>query len=519
MENNNLIFGKSGHKKIVGLEVNDSEAEVFTQDDTGTITSTIIPNKYWLLSNTKINSSFSRLEGELHYKYGRQYSVRSDWSKDRSFYKNVNEDVYSIWNEKEALQTKDGICYYQDLEPTDISVLSFDLETTGLNPEAKDARVILISNTFRSKNTKVKKLFSYDEYETEALILEAWSNWVREMDPSILCGHNIFSFDLNYLIKRSQITRAKMLLGRDNTELVQNNKPNDFRIDGSRDMEYNNVTCYGRELIDTMFLAYRYDGVEKKYDSYSLKVIIKQEGLEKEGRTFYDASQIRFNYTKPEELVKIKEYCIDDSDDGLALFDLMCPAYFYLCQTSPRSFQHLHQSAPGALINGMLVRSYLQEGHSIPKADKLEKLEGGISFAIPGVYRYVYKVDLKSAYPSQILRFKLFDEKKDPKGNFYNLVKYFAEQRFYYKKMFKETLAKKWKDLDAAAKVFINSAYGACSTNGLNFNSNPVAAKITLETRNVIDMALKWASGHGKDFWVNLFKEITGGEELEDEAG
>jgi len=511
-----LVFGKAGVKGVVGLEVADDTAEVFVQDKDGGISSVFVSNRFWILSNKNLNGKFAKLKGDLHYNWGTQFKDRATWSKCRGAWKK-SDDIYTIWSEQEALMTKDGICYYQGLNPKDVSVLSFDLETTGLDPSNENAKIVLISNTFRSLKGKETKLFSYDEYETEADMLLDWCQWICDKDPSILTGHNIFGFDIRYLLGRADSCGITLNIGRDGSALTPHEYTSSFRIDGSRDMEFTNVKCYGREVIDTMFLSYRYDAVKKKYDSYGLKSIIKTEGLEKEGRTFYDASQIRYKYKDPEEMKKIKEYCIDDADDALALFDLMCPAYFYQSQSTTRSFQHLHISATGALINGILVRSYLQEGHSIPKADQLEKLEGGISFAIPGVYRNLVKIDLKSAYPSQVLRFKLFDKSKDPEGNFYKLVKYFTEQRFHYKKMNKQTGDKKWEDLDASGKIFINSAYGACSTNGLNFNSPEVAAKITLETRNVIDLALKWSSGRGKDYWMDLFKSITKGE-TEDES-
>lgn len=512
-----LIFGKSGLKGVVSVEVGETNVELFIQDDEGNISSQLVQNRPWLLAHEPLDNKFKKLAGDLYFSYGRQFSDRKEYKKMRYVWK--DSDIYSVYNAKEQFMMKDGYTHFKGLEPKDVSVLSFDIETTGLNPLAADAKVVLISNTFRSKQRTEKKLFSYDEYESEAAMLLAWADWVCSVDPSFVVGHNIFGYDFNYLIERARASKIDLCMGRDGSAIYLANNSSSFRIDGSRDMSYKDVTCYGREIIDTMFLSIRYDAVEKKYDSYGLKVIIKHEKLEKPGRIFYDASKIRVNYTNPEEMILIKEYCKDDADDALALFDLMSPAYFYQCQNCTRSFQHLHQSATGALINGILVRSYLQDGHSISKADKLEKLEGGISFAVPGVYRNLVKVDLKSAYPSQVLRFKLFDPVKDPQGNFYNLVKFFAEQRFYYKKMYQETGNKKWKDLDATSKIFINSAYGACSTNGLNFNSPKVAAKITLETRNVIDMALKWASGQGKDYWMELFKLNTNGlEEDEDEA-
>lgn len=516
MENNKLIFGKSNLQGLVSLEVRETDVELFVQDQTGNVTSKIVSNHPWILSHEPLDKYFKKLHGDLYFSYGRQFKSRKEYKKFRHIWK--DDDIYSVYNAKEQFMLKDGYTHFINLEPKDISVLSFDLETTGLNPLSKDAKIVLISNSFRSKQKIEKKLFSCDEYESESAMLLDWAKWISSVDPSFIVGHNIFGFDFNYLIERSKILKIELRIGRDGSAIFLANNNSSFRIDGSRDMDYRDITCYGREILDTMFLAIRYDAAEKKYDSYGLKSIIKQENLEKPGRIFYDAAKIRFNYTNPEEMKLIKEYCKDDADDALALFDLMSPAYFYQCQNCTRSFQHLHQSATGALINGILVRSYLQEGHSISKADKLEKLEGGISFAIPGVYRNLVKVDLKSAYPSQVLRFKLYDKSKDPQANFYNLVKFFTEQRFYYKKMYQETKEKKWKDLDAASKIFINSSYGACSTNGLNFNSPSVAAKITLETRNVIDMALKWASGYGKDHWMHLFKEVTGNLEEEDES-
>ena len=123
-------------------------------------------------------------------------------------------------------------------------------------------------------------------------------------------------------------------LGRLDKPLYFNKYESKYRIDGSRDLHYHKCQVYGRELVDTMFLAYKYDAVEKKYESYGLKKIIAQEGLEKKDRTFYDASQIRHNYTNPEELEKIKRYAEEDGDDALALYDLMVAPTFYLTQRS-----------------------------------------------------------------------------------------------------------------------------------------------------------------------------------------
>lgn len=345
------------------------------------------------------------------------------------------------------------------------------------------------------------------------------ARWVVEVDPSIILGHNILNFDLKFLYDSCRRDRVPLLLGRESKEIFLSPKPRAFRVDGGRALDVNKFRVYGRELCDTYLLAQRYDQVEKNYETYGLKYIIAKEGLEKPGRVFYDAAKIRDNYAISEEWIKIKEYCVDDADDALALYDKMVSSSFYVNQSVPKTFTDLLLSATGAQINSVLVSSYLQEKHSVPKATDLSevKVEGGISFAVPGIYRNLVKLDLKSAYPSQILRFKLHDKDKDPKANFYRMVEFFANQRFELKKKYKETGEAYYKDMDSSAKVFINSSYGVTNTNGLNFNSLTLASIITEETRKVIDLGLRWASGQGKDYWLQKFFDIV--EKDEDAEG
>lgn len=511
MYDNPLIFGKNTLQGIVSLEAHDGSTEIFTQAEDGTISSSFVPNRYWVLSNQKLTTKASRLEGESHYKWGHQFVKREEFLNFRKEFRSA--DIYSIYNPKEAFMVNFGYTYYKGLTPQDVSILSFDIETLGLN-HVLDNKLLIISNTYRCKDKTIKKIFTYDDFKDEGEMLQAWCAWVREINPSVLLGHNIYSFDIPFLQYIADRSGVSLTLGRDNSPLQLDNWTSSFRIDGSREQDYRKVKCYGREICDTYFLAIKYDSA-RELESYGLKPIIKQLNLEDPNRQHYDAGAIRVNYTIKEEWEKIKKYAIDDADDPIKLWDLMIPPYFYSSNNIPKPFSEVLLSATGSQINSILVRGYLQDKHSVPKADNLENVhvEGGVSFGVPGIYKNVIKIDLKSAYPSQILRFKLYDKYKDPKAYFYEMVKYFTEMRFEYKRLGKETGEKKWKDLDAVNKIFINSAYGALNTSGLNFNNSTLAAKITEETRNVIDLALNWASGKGKDFWMGKYGNKKEGDE------
>jgi len=359
-----LLYGKDQTEHIVGIEVENEKAYLFIEKPTGEQDIKIVPNKFWILAPTNLNGKYHRLEGNLHYKWGQQYTDRTEFEEWRR--KLYPKGIFAIKNAKEALQVKDGVTYFKGSKPKEISVLSFDTETTGVVHD-DSAEVLLISNTYRSATGEVqKKLFAYDEYETVGDMIEAWCTWVRDVNPSVILGHNIFGYDLPYLAHVAGRYGKTINLGRrDDVPLRIDKYESKFRIDGTKDLHYHKCHIWGREIIDTMFVAYRYD-VGRKYESYGLKKIIAQEGLEKADRTFYDASQIRNNYKIPAEWVKIKEYAKDDADDALALYDLMIPVLFYLCPVIPKPFQAILESASGSQLNSMMIRAYLQEKHSIP---------------------------------------------------------------------------------------------------------------------------------------------------------
>lgn len=488
----NLIYGKSNIQNIINLEVTEDKVEIYTQDQAGEVSTQFLPNKFWILCNERVRPDWVKLKGNLHYQYGKQFTNRQEFSKARHFLKQTH-DIFNIWNEQESCMVKDGFTYYKGLSPKDIPILSFDLETTGLDPNRSDAAVLLISNTFRKNGIITKKLFAYDDYTSEADMIIAWTAWVREMNPSIITNHNVNGFDIPYINTIASKYGISLDLGRDSSSIQISNYESKFRVDGAKDLHFKRIKCYGREIVDTMFLALKSDIGEKKYESYGLKKIIAAEGLEKKGRIFYDASQIRHNYKNPIEWAKIKEYCKDDADDALALFDLFIPPFFYLAQSVPKSFQIITESATGSQINSMMIRSYLQEGHSLPKADLSNEYEGAISFGNPGIYSNAIKVDVKSMYPSIMIEHKVCNHAKDPNKHFPAMVQYFTSERLKNKELEKKTGKRYYKDLEQSQKIVINSMYGFLSTNGLAFNYPQGAALVTEKGRDILKRAIMWA--------------------------
>lgn len=500
---NDLIYGKNKIERITACEADGENFVLFRELEDGSVNSITLPASYWFITNKSISAKEYELEGNQYFKYYHEFSSLEKAREVQSKLWKKRIDYYSIWDAKEANLVVNGITYYKGMQLKDVGVLSFDIESEGLT-KTKNSEVYIITNTFRKGDVVTRKAFFLDEYKTQGDMLTAWCNWVREINPSLVIGHNIYSYDLPYLDHVARLHKVELNLGRNNSELKFNTKSSQFRKDGSQSYEYYKAFIYGRELVDTMFLAIKYD-VGRKYESYGLKSIIKHEGLEKQGRTFIDAGRIKHIYkdrlTNPEMWEKAKQYAIEDSDDSLKLFDLMAPSFFYMAQSISKTFQEINTGATGSQLNNMMVRAYLQDGHSIARADEAVPYEGAISFGISGIYRNCFKQDVASLYPSIMRQYKVYDAKKDPKKYFLELVETFTLERLKNKKIAKETKNKYYTDLEQSGKIFINSAYGFLGASGLNYNSPSKAGFITEKGREILEKAVIFATGQNVDFW------------------
>ena len=485
VEVNKLIYGKDQTQGIVSVEVDNSHMYLYKDDGTHLKH----PYYHWCLADAKAESDLLSnviiLEGEQTFKYLYEYESFYDYYT----IKNNNSKITfkNIYNPAEAAMIRHGITLFKGLKVNDVSVLSFDIETVGLRRNS-DSKTLIISNTYRSGSHIIKKMFSVDNYDSDKEMISAWCDWVREIDPSVMCGHNIFGYDLPYLLHCGKDLR----LGRDGSIARFSKRDSNFNKE-NQIYKYKNVQVFGRQIIDTFFLSIKYDTVARQYPSYALKRIIDFEGLERKNRQHYDASKIAKNWYDLNERELIKAYAKDDADDSLALYDLMIPSYFYYTQSIPKTFQQINNGRPGSQINSLLVRSYLQDDKSIPKASPKRKYRGAISLGNPGIYSYLVKYDVASLYPSIVRVYKVYDPEKDPEAKYLQMVSYFTDERLNNKYKAEKTGNRYYRDMEQSQKIVINSAYGVFGTKGLNYNNMDKAEFITDTAQDITKDAIEWS--------------------------
>lgn len=499
--NESLIFGVDKTERIVSVEAVNDKLIIFKEELDGKVTETSIPNDFWFITHDVLSSKQMELEGKQFYKYLATFpTFQEKEDAKRKVLKSGydKEKIYGIYDKKEQSLIRQGMTYFKGMKsPKEVSVLSFDIETDGLN-KTQDSTVYIITNTYRKLDKVIKKTFTLDKFKSQADMLNAWCKWVREVNPSLMIGHNIYMYDLSYLQHVATLNDIELKLGRDNSPITFSNYVSKFRKDGSQEYDYNKCYIFGREIVDTFFTSVQYD-IARNFESYGLKSIVRQLGMEKADRSFIDAGKIRKYFENrhedPEMWDKTVSYAEEDSDDSLKLFDLMIPAKFLLTQSVSKSFQEMCTSATGSQINNMMVRAYLQDGHSIAKADLPIPFQGAISVGFPGFYNNVVRWDAAGLYPSIMRQYKLYNKQKDPKKYFIYMVEYFTLERFKNKELAKKTGEQYYKDLEQTMKIGVNSMYGFLGAKGLSYNYPEGAAFVTRKGRELLERMIYWASG------------------------
>lgn len=494
-----LIFGKNDTRRIVSVEPDGiGGCEIFRELKSGKVVSDIVSNKLFILFTKKVHANCKRLKGNQPFKYARDYNSREKYYQVLNRCQRKKVETFQIRDMKESFLVRYGYTYYKGMQPNEVSILSVDTEDTyGIaekpNPNGK---MLLIGNTFRKNGKTIRKQFAYDDYKSEREMLKAWAKWFTKMNPSIVTGWNLYGHDFKVIDFAAKRFKLKLKLGRNGSEMFVNKRQSQFRKDGSQAYAYTNMLIYGREIVDGWFLAMKYDQASRReYENYKMKDVIKAEGLEVEGRVHYDAANIYQDYKDPKKWKKIKKYNIHDSDDPLAYFDLVCPVFFQYNKSIPRSFQSIINSATGSQVNSLMVRAYLQQGHSIARGSDQSKYPGAYSFCMPGIHKNVFKVDVQSLYPSIMITHKLYDKKKDPKAYMLKILIYFTKERIKNKILFKKTGKMIYKILSDSQKIVCNTIYGFWGAPRLNYNFPKGAAKVTEIGREIFMTAIEWSTG------------------------
>lgn len=360
------------------------------------------------------------------------------------------------------------------------------------NPERDGDRVIAVA---MSDHTGWIEILSGAEYE-EPEMLRRMVEMVRERDPDVIEGHNIFNFDLPFLRVRAARHGVKLNWGRDGSEDTV--RPSRFSA-GERTIGFTRSDIRGRHIVDTYFLAQLYDVSQRALPGFGLKEVARHFGAAADDRTYVDGPEIARVFDEdPDRLMR---YAADDVRETEAVAAVLSPVYFAQSQVLPFSYQNICLRGNASKIDALMLRAYYSADHGIPRPEPGRAFAGGYTdIFYTGVARDVHHCDVQSLYPSLMLSKKI-GPANDPLDRFLELLDALKTVRFEAKDRLRGAKADAdrlyWNAMQSTYKILINSFYGYLGFSQARFNDFDAAENITAEGRALLRNMIDWIRQRG----------------------
>jgi DNA polymerase elongation subunit (family B) len=408
----------------------------------------------------------------------------------RNGLKNAGRDFFAFTDPIQHYLTATGRTLFKDL-PFE------ELKRTQVEVLTNDEHIISIAV---SDNTRWEELIVVDPKNTEESERNAINRLtalIKERDPDVIEGHDLFRVHLPYLVARAKKLKAKLDWGRSGGFL--RSRPSRLQI-AEKTIDYPKFTIDGRHFVDTFLLAQFYDVGLRTLTGFERGDVARHFGFcDSEEISGLTGKELERAYRKTDDRFRKRASC--GVRETKAMSDLLSPSYFIQAQIFPYNFQDVIVRGNATRINGLFLREYFRQQHSIPELPLPQAFEGGYTdIFFTGVARNVWHCDVASLYPSIMLQFDCFP-RSDQLQIFRHLLTDLRKFRLEAKaKMRAAKSPAEQRHLEAfqnTFKILINSFYGYLGFAQGHFADFDAAARVTQIGRDLLKKMIDWLNAHG----------------------
>src|SRR3982751_2715125 len=252
-EKNTLLFGADPTPRILAVELGESgTVRVHRREIDGSTVTDVEPFHPFVWADSDVvdlGIETEKLRGNL--KYGWLVTVDS-WKELialRNGLKNAGRDFFAFSDSIQHYLTATGRTLFKDL--------SFEeLKRMQLEVLANDNHVMSIA---LSDNTGWEELIVVDSSNVEQSERDAirrLTALIKERDPDVMEGHDLFRAHLPLLVARAKKLKTKLDWGRSGGFL--RSRPSRLQI-AEKTIDYPKFALDGRHFVDTFLLAQFYD--------------------------------------------------------------------------------------------------------------------------------------------------------------------------------------------------------------------------------------------------------------------
>jgi DNA polymerase, archaea type len=492
-EKNTLLFGADPTPRIVAIELGETGTVKVYRREEGSTMADVEPFHPFVWADSDVvdlGIEAEKLQGDL--KYGWLVTVDS-WKELialRNGLKNAGRDFFAFTDPVQHYLTATGRTLFKDLPFEQLKRMQVEVLAT-------DEHIISIA---LSDNTGWEQLIVVDPNnvdESERNALKRLTALIKERDPDVIEGHDLFRVHLPLLVARAKKLKAKLDWGRSDGFL--RSRPSRLQI-AEKTIDYPKFTIGGRHFVDTFLLAQFYDIGMRSLAGFERADVARHfEVCDSEETSALAGKELQRAYLDDSE--KFRRRAICGVRETRALSDLLGPSYFIQAQIFPYNYQDVIVRGNATRINALFLREYFRERHSIPELPMPRAFEGGYTdIFFTGVARNVWHCDVASLYPSIMLQFDCFpatDELQIFRHLLTDLRNFRLEAKARMRAERDPARQHHFQALQNTFKILLNSFYGYLGFAQGHFADFDAAARVTQIGRDLLKKMIDWLNARG----------------------
>src|SRR5215472_12819106 len=493
-EKNTLLFGADPTPRIVAVELGETgTVRVHRRETDGSTFTDVEPFHPFVWADSDVvdlGIETEKLRGDL--KYGWLITVDS-WKELialRNGLNNAGRDFFAFTDPIQHYLTATGRTLFKEL--------AFEaLKRMQIEVLAYDEQIMSIE---LSDNTGWDELIIVDPdnvEESERNALRRLTTLIKERDPDVIEGHDLFRVHLPLLVTRAKKLKTKLDWGRSGGFL--RSRPSRLQI-AEKTIDYPKFTIDGRHFVDTFLLAQFYDVGMRSVAGFERTDVARHFDLcDSDDISGITGKDLERAYLSDSETFQRRALC--GVRETRALSDLLSPSYFIQAQIFPYNYQDVIVRGNATRINAQFLREYFRERHSIAELPMPRAFEGGYTdIFFTGVARNVWHCDVASLYPSIMLQFDCFpatDELQIFRHLLTDLRNFRLEAKAEMRAEQDPARQHHLKALQNIFKILLNSFYGYLGFAQGHFADFYAAARVTQIGRDLLKKMIDWLGKHG----------------------
>jgi DNA polymerase I len=502
MEKNTLLFGADETPRIVAVELGESgTVRVHRRETDGSTVTDVEPFHPFVWADSDVvdlGIETEKLRGDL--KYGWLITVDS-WKELialRNGLKKAGRDFFAFTDPAQHYLSATGRTSFKDLAFEELKRMQLEvLSVAGGGDPGSDDHILGIA---LSDNTGWEELIVVDPTnveESEHAAIKKLTQLIKERDPDVIEGHDLFRVHLPLLAARAKKLKTKLDWGRSGGFV--RSRPSRLQI-AEKTIDYPKFTIDGRHFVDTFLLAQFYDVGMRSLAGFERTDVARHFDLcENESISGLAGKELQRAYLSDSEIFRQRALC--GVRETRALSDLLSQSYFIQAQIFPYNYQDVIVRGNATRINALFLREYFRQRHSIPELPMARAFEGGYTdIFFTGVARNVWHCDVASLYPSIMLQFDCFpvtDELRIFRHLLTDLRNFRLEAKAEMRAEQNPARQHHLQALHNTFKILLNSFYGYLGFAQGHFADFDAAARVTQIGRDLLKKMIDWLNAHG----------------------